>query len=1100
MAVRSVKLKLKTHTGREAEQLRKGLWRTHQLINEGIAYYMNWLVLMRQEPIGDRPKADIQLELMAKIREQQKRNNWTGGAKDAEILPLLRQLYELIVPSSTGNSGDAQILSRNFINPLTNPNSVGGKGISKAGRKPGWLLKKEAGDPTWEEDQKKVLARKDADPTSTILQGLEAVGLKPLLPLFTDNQSNIEWIPKNKRQFVRPWDYNMLQQAIERMLSWESWNRRIIEERRKLHEKTENFRVNHLSDDAEWIGGLEAYQANRQSELAHESFTPVADFRITPRQVRGWDRVYEKWSKLQDNAGADELWGIVANVQKEMSSGFGDPKLFKYLAEPENRYIWLNHPERLFHFGAYNKLLKKLERAKEQATFTRPDAIKHPLWIRYDARGGNIHSYTIRQNGPKHLTVILDSMLWPADNGQWVEKKNIEVPLAPSKQLNNQFKILDNAGEKQEIIYTDYSSQVPLKGVLGGSKIQFDRSYLEKNAHKIVSGDIGPIFFNLVMDLEPLQELKNGRLRTPIGQTLKVVNADWPKVIDYKPEGLSELIQTTPSKISLGVDSLTTGMRIMSVDMGQRTAAAVSIFEVVKEKPTEATTKLYYAVKDTGLYAVHRRSLLLHLPGEDITQKIFQGRGDRRTVFLSIKAQVRSLADILRLHTKVINEEREKALGKLTETVNSWTNAEKDLWLKELDSLKKLVNTDGQEWIQALELSHHRLEIKVGQAVSLWRRSLSKDRRGLAGLSMWNIEELEETRKILLSWSKRARVPGEVKRIDREEKFAPNLLAHIQNVKDDRLKQMANLIVMTALGYKYDEQQKSWKEAYPACQVILFEDLSRYLFSLDRPRRENSKLMKWAHRSIPKMVYQQAELYGIQVGDVRSEFSSRFHAKTGAPGIRCHSLTEEDLKEGSFILKDLVEDEFLNAEEVSLLKPGDIVPRQGGELFITLAASWREGGNNKLSVIHADINAAQNLQKRFWQQNSELFRVPCQMVTKECTFFIPKSQSKLLQKHLGNGRFIEIPGFSDVYKWENHSKIKMDAKVMGEEVSDLEDLEEFQQAVEDAQEIRGGYKTLFRDPSGYFFNKDTWRPQKDFWNRVKSIIEKQLRTNIKSRK
>lgn len=1108
MAVRSIKLKLKTRTGPEAEQLRKGIWRTHRLINEGIAYYMNWLVLMRQEPIGDRPKTDIQLELMSKICEQQKKNNWSGEVKEEEILTLLRQLYELIVPSSTGMGGDAQMLSRKFLSPLTDPESQGGKGTSKAGRKPGWLTKKEAGDPTWEEDKKKADARKQADPTAIVLDGLEAFGLKPLMPLFTDEQHDIQWLPKSKKQFVRTWDRDMFQQAIEKMLSWESWNIRVTDERRKLEEKITHFEATHLSGDTDWVKGLEYYQQNRQIELVNESFTPIDDYKITPRQVRGWDRVYEKWSKLDSSTTSEELWKLVVKTQKSMNRGFGDPKLFKFLTEPDNRYIWTGHPERLYHFAAYNNLLKKLSEAKEMATFTLPDAIKHPLWIRYDARGGNIHSYTLQQRDPKHLSVILDKMLWTGNDGQWTERENVEIPIAPSKQLNHNFKLFDNSDGKQKIEYRDYSSGISLKGTLGGSKIQFDRKYLEKSIKKITNGNIGSVFFNLVMDLEPLQEIKNGRLKTPIGQALeiKTLGLEWPKVTNYKSEELVQWLQITPETNALGVKSIATGMRIMSIDMGQRTAAAVSIFEVVKEKEENNQSKLYYKISDTGLYALHRRSLLLSLPGEEATREAREKRTRRKKAYYSIRKQVRLLSDILRLHTKDTPEEREKAIARITSSIYQVdTIQDKEIWLNEMEYLKSLTYHQQEEWKQSVISSHHRLEFNVGKAVSMWRKSLSEGRQNLFGLSLLNIEELEETRKLLVSWSKRARTPEEVRRIDRNEKFGQNLLDHIQNVKDDRLKQMANLIVMTALGYKYDEHQKCWKEAYPACQVILFEDLGRYLFKMDRPRSENSKLMKWAHRSIPKMVYMQGELYGIQVGDVRSEFSSRFHAKTGAPGIRCHSLTEDDLKSGSSLIKELIEAKFLTDDKVPLLKPGDIVPRQGGELFVTLGSHWNRG-KNKLAVIHADINAAQNLQKRFWQQNSEIFRIPCRLVkTKDGEFYIPKYQSKLIQKYLGNGKFIEIQGQPNVYKWENSSKIKVktDFSLETANLADLENLdglEYFEQALEEAQEVRGGYQTLFRDPSGYFYhNKDTWHPQKDFWSKVTSIIEKQLREIIIAR-
>lgn len=145
MAIRSIKLKLKTRTGPEAQNLRKGIWRTHRLLNEGVAYYMKMLLLFRQESTGGQTKKELQEELVRHIREQQQKNR---ADKNTQALPLdkafaaLRQLYELLVPSSIGQSGDAQIISRKFLSPLVDPNSEGGKGTSKAGAKPTWQKKK----------------------------------------------------------------------------------------------------------------------------------------------------------------------------------------------------------------------------------------------------------------------------------------------------------------------------------------------------------------------------------------------------------------------------------------------------------------------------------------------------------------------------------------------------------------------------------------------------------------------------------------------------------------------------------------------------------------------------------------------------------------------------------------------------------------------------------------------------------------------------------------------------------------------------------------------------------------------------------------------
>ncbi|MFY0546164.1 type V CRISPR-associated protein Cas12b [Brevibacillus sp. H7] len=1095
MPVRSFKVKLVTRSG-DAElmrQLRLGLWKTHEVVNQGIAYYMNKLALMRQEPYAGKSREEVRLSLLFSLREQQKRNNWTGeSGTDKEILSLTRRLYELLVPSSIGEKGDAQVLSRSFLGPLVDPNSEGKKGTAKSGRKPRWMKMKEEGHPDWEAERDKDLAKKAADPTASILNDLEAFGLRPLFPLFTNEQREIQWLPpKNKRQFVRTWDRDMFQQALERMLSWESWNRRVAEEYQKLQAQRDDLYAKYLEDGGSWLEALQSFEKQREMELAEEAFATNSEYLITRRQIRGWKQVYEKWSKLPETATQEEFWRVVANEQTSMSGAFGDPKVYQFLSQPEHQHIWRGHPNRLYHYTNYNEVRDKLHRAKQQAAFTLPDPVVHPLWTRFDARGGNIHDYEISKVG-KQYHVTFSSLLWP-ENEAWVERENVTVGIGNSLQWKRQIRLNGYADKKQKVKYYDYSARFEFDGVLGGAKIQFDRKHLVKACNRLAHGETGPVFLNVVVDVEPFLEIKNGRLRTPLGQALQVNTKDWPKVTGYKPDELLALVQNTQPANETGMGTVEAGMRIMSIDMGQRTAAAVSIFEVMPQKPDEKETKMFYPIADTGLYAVHRRSLLLRLPGEETSdKKRMEKRIERAKVRSLVRFQIRLLSEVLRLHTQGTAEMRRLKLDEMLESLQTKQELDDAPWRTELEKLSDYIHESAERWQQALVVAHRTLEPVVVQAVRLWKKSLSKEnkeRQHIAGLSMWNIEELEETRQLLIAWSKHSREPGVPNRLDDAETFAPEQLQHIQNVKDDRLKQMANLIVMTALGYKYDETDKRWKEAYPACQVILFEDLSRYRFALDRPRRENNRLMKWAHRSIPRLTYLQAELFGIQVGDVYSAYTSRFHAKTGAPGIRCHALTEEDLKPNSYVVRQLIKDNFIQEHQVASLKPGQIVPWQGGELFVTFA----DQAGSRLAVIHADINAAQNLQKRFWQQNSEVFRVPCKVTSGS---LIPAYDK--MKKLFGKGFFVNISHSEkeEVYVWEHFAKMKSKttpADPVSEEIKNKELTDD----MEDMEDIQEGYKTLFRDPSGFFWSSDRWLPQKDFWARVKTCIGKRLREQIR---
>ncbi len=284
--------------------------------------------------------------------------------------------------------------------------------------------------------------------------------------------------------------------------------------------------------------------------------------------------------------------------------------------------------------------------------------------------------------------------------------------------------------------------------------------------------------------------------------------------------------------------------------------------------------------------------------------------------------------------------------------------------------LKELVDCPSPHWEVETKKLHQEMEKILGVRLGRWRKdtrrrtsdgSDRKQRRGYnAGKSAWAVNYLEAVRKLLIGWTLRGRSYGQINRLDREKRgtFAATLLEHIAGLKEDRVKTGSDLIVQAARGF-VPAEGKGWQRRYQPCRLILFEDLARYRFRTDRPRRENSQLMRWCHREIIAQTNMQAEIYGIVVSTTGAGFSSRFHARTGAPACRAHLLTSEDLaSEGvQRQLQTLAEQSGIAAQR---LQPGVRVPWEGGEELVTLTD---DGGT---VVAHADLNAAQNLQRRFW--------------------------------------------------------------------------------------------------------------------------------------
>jgi hypothetical protein len=408
-----------------------------------------------------------------------------------------------------------------------------------------------------------------------------------------------------------------------------------------------------------------------------------------------------------------------------------------------------------------------------------------------------------------------------------------------------------------------------------------------------------------------------------------------------------------------------------------------------------------------------------------------------------------------------------------------------------LEGLGSCVAVPEQEWATKVELAIREFRLEFGRMVREWRRR-TRPRSGdkALGKSVWAIEYLTNVRWLLVRWSLSGEHSGDIRRLDRGRRgiFASRLLAHIDGIKNDRLKTGADLIVQAARGYLRGDDG-TWQLKYAPCHAVLFEDLTRYRIKTDRPRRENSQLMLWAHRQLSRdkgEFAMQAEVYGIHKCDTSAAFSSRYHAATNTPGIRCHPITAEDKTKEFF--RQIVEQDNPGIDWEHL-KPSDLVPLSGGELFACLTASGS-------LTIHADINAAQNLQRRFWTRHAEPFRLPAKRVKlngEEC--WLPHKLGKRLLGGLGGyGHLVPTGHESGSCRWSELTPKQW--RSFGGELREEEqvtvDSIDVVEITEDILEQSGDVVVFFRDPSGIVLPKGLWYPAKFFWSVVKTKTAKVL--------
>ncbi|OGX36711.1 MAG: hypothetical protein A3D87_01715 [Omnitrophica WOR_2 bacterium RIFCSPHIGHO2_02_FULL_50_17] len=255
--------------------------------------------------------------------------------------------------------------------------------------------------------------------------------------------------------------------------------------------------------------------------------------------------------------------------------------------------------------------------------------------------------------------------------------------------------------------------------------------------------------------------------------------------------------------------------------------------------------------------------------------------------------------------------------------------------------------------------------------------------RGQRGLSIARIEQLENFRRAVLSLNRLLR-----HEIGTKPEFGsstcgeslpdpcPDLTDKIVRLKEERVNQTAHLIIAQSLGVRLkghslftEEREKAdmhgEHEVIPGrspVDFVVLEDLSRYTTDKSRSRSENSRLMKWCHRKINEKVKLLAEPFGIPVIEVFASYSSKFDARTGAPGFRAVEVTSEDRPFWrKTIEKQSVAREVFDCLDNLVGKGLNgihlVLPQNGGPLFI---AAVKE--DQPLPAIRqADINAAVNI-------------------------------------------------------------------------------------------------------------------------------------------
>lgn len=298
--------------------------------------------------------------------------------------------------------------------------------------------------------------------------------------------------------------------------------------------------------------------------------------------------------------------------------------------------------------------------------------------------------------------------------------------------------------------------------------------------------------------------------------------------------------------------------------------------------------------------------------------------------------------------------------------------------------------------------------------------------RGQRGLSMARIEQISELRRRWQSLNQSLRraigqkpLTASEMRNDPIPDPCPDILTKLENIREQRVNQTAHLIVAQALGLSLREPQMSakirkitdthgeYKVVRPPVDMIVLEDLSRYLSDQGRAKSENTRLMQWCHRAITMKVKMLAEPFGIPVLETPAAYSSRFCSLTGIAGFRAaevgwndrnefrwrellkvdlselqaeitkaeNNRTKLDTLQRQYAVAKATQDTFRELEKISRSSHPQrtlLAPLPGGPIFVTIketlhpapAVNRKHKGNTSVLPMQADLNAAINLALR----------------------------------------------------------------------------------------------------------------------------------------
>ena len=674
------------------------------------------------------------------------------------------------------------------------------------------------------------------------------------------------------------------------------------------------------------------------------------------------------------------------------------------------------------------------------------------------------------------------------NEGGKLAAKTYKFDIAPSRWVTD-----PHLSIKDKHLVLQWPSAVSTQwdgGPIGASNLIFTRREIEDvPLEQLRNGDFGGVRMALSLtmgtDASMVKLVENQRRRKVLSQA--VINRL------EKPEETATVFEHP--------------FCVLAAHQGCNVTIALTLAQVGGDAPKEDAW-LMATILPGNVPVWHCASAMARLPGEPPEESEWAIRARYEDLLWEAKRQLGSLSSLGYAYRKVMKDKTfAEGIEKLV-----------DINTKRLDSVPLCMHLPEGGWIppicydvatspdqreRALRELYNSLERQVGQTFAQWRR-LGKPgnqpraleepyqrwamRVACGGKSLWAIEHKERVLKLIQSWHRHQRPwAPKIRRYNRrvQGQVGRNLQEHIVRLRDDRSKTAADLVVQAARGYLYEDG--TWQKRWAESEIICLEKWPTFLPRDSRPKAENTKLRDWSHRGVYQNVKQQAEVHGIATTDTQGSYDSQFDARSGTAGLRCRRITRASAK----VLCDpeapdaIRLTDFLGVDVPKALKKAAVkwerispIPFDDGEFLGTRTL----GGPR---IVHADINAAQNLLIRYVTGHHTPWRVRARKINNDL-YVILIGTSVRLRGSLGMAAVLDrVEAGSERFtlrSWPTYTEAAaatgLSRRVLGEPGGDEEE------AGEDGTSV-----TFFHDRSGAVLGRTgLWAPADAFWSAVEASV------------